>query len=119
MRDEMVMVREHSPGFELPAVVPRDRKQAAVQHAEPVRPTEVMGLRVGAGSNEERAIRRKLMDGCVRPGSFWCGHEGTVSSGPGKVQLRGSICWPSGTAVEDYRSPRRFATVEGGGKGPP
>src|SRR6266496_5682775 len=116
MRDEMVMVGENSPGFELPAEVACDRKEAAVQHAEPVRPTEVMDLRVGAGSNEERAIRRKLMDGCVRPGSLRLRHGETLSRWRPHTQYWARV---SGRpkAVEDYRSPRRFATVEGAVKG--
>src|SRR5437667_4379586 len=111
MRDEMVMVGENSPGFELPAVVPRDRKQAAMQHAEPVRPTEVMGLFVGAGGDEERAARRELMRGRMRPRSIRLGHGETLSRWRPHTQYWVRV---SGRpkAVGDYSSPSRFAMIE-------
>src|SRR6266699_984797 len=115
MRDEMVMVGENSPGFELPAEVACDRKEAAVQHTEPVRATEVMCLFVGAGGDEERAARRELMRRRMRPRSIRLGHGETLSRWPPHTQYWARV---SGRpkAVEDYRSPRRFATIKATGK---
>src|SRR6266487_3825738 len=111
MRDEMVMVGENSPGFELPAEVACDCKEAAVQHTEPLRATEVMCLFVGAGGDEEGAARRKLMDGRVRPRSIRLGHGETLSRWRPHTQYWVRV---SGRpkAVEDYRSPRRFARFQ-------
>src|SRR5438876_11869950 len=115
MRDEMVMVGENSPGFELPAEVACDRKEAAVQHTEPVRATEVMCLFVGAGGDEERAARRELMRRRMRPRSIRLGHGETLSRWRPHTQYWARV---SGRpkAVEDYRTPRRFATIKAAGK---
>src|SRR6266700_4599091 len=115
MRDEMVMVGENSPGSELPHEIACDRKEAAVQHTEPVRATEVMCLFVGAGGDEERAARRELMRRRMRPRSIRLGHGETLSRWPPHTQYWARV---SGRpkAVEDYRSPRRFATIKAAGK---
>src|SRR6266567_2205043 len=115
MRDEMVMVGENSPGFELPAEIACDRKEAAVQHTEPVRATEVMCLFVGAGGDEERAARRELMRRRMRPRSIRLGHGETLSRWRPHTQYWARV---SGRpkAVEDYRTPRRFATIKAAGK---
>src|SRR5881397_3051834 len=117
MRDEMVMVGENSPGFELPAEVACDRKEAAVQHTEPVRATEVMCLFVGAGGDEERAARRELMRRRMRPRSIRLGHGETLSRWRPHTQYWARVSGGP-KAVEDYRSPRRFA-LNGAAEFPP
>jgi hypothetical protein len=79
MRDEMVMVGENSPGFELPAEVACDREQAAMQHPQAICTAEMMGLEIGASGDEVRATRRELMRRRMRPRSIRLGHGETLS----------------------------------------
>ena len=115
MRDEMVMVGENSLGFELLVEVACDCKEVVVQHMEPVCATEVMCLFVGAGGDEERAARRKLMRRRMRPRSIRLGHGETLSRWRPHTQYWARV---SGRpkAVEDYRSPKCFATIKATGK---
>ena len=159
----MVVVGENRPGFELLAVIARDREQASMQYPEAVCAAEVMYLEIGAGGNEERAARGELVSGSMRPRCLRLGHGGTVSADTSGSQLPKSgrglpqsktlrdqsgrwevrqvlecasplALWPRawdettgetlfsassrsrGKAVEGYRSPRRFATLEAAGK---
>jgi len=102
MRDEVVMIREHSPCFEVPAVIACDGEQTAVQHAQTIRAAEVMRLLVCAGGYEVSALVGKLMCGCVRPLGLWLGHGSKVFKRTERVES-------DVKAAEDCRSPRRFA----------
>jgi hypothetical protein len=48
MRNEMIVVGEDRPGFELPSEFAGNGEQASVQHGQPVRSAKVMLLAIRA-----------------------------------------------------------------------
>ncbi len=93
--DEMAVVREHHPCFELPSEITGQFQQAAMQNRQPFTAAEVVLLEIRACSAEIGTRCRKLMEGCV---------------GPGRLVLAG-IRWLSlSSVVHDGGSIKKAAT---------
>src|SRR5205823_10118888 len=50
--DEVIMVREHGPSFELPAKVARYREETTMKHAQSFCTPKVVGFEIGSGRDE-------------------------------------------------------------------
>jgi len=109
MRDEMVVVRENGPSFQLPAKITRHCQQTTMQHPQAARATEVMSPLIGAGGNEVSSTHRKLMRGCVRPRRAGLWHGERISQSHARVE-------PNEKAGEDWRSPKASAPSDSFGE---
>jgi hypothetical protein len=109
VRDEMVMVRENGPSFQLPAEIARNGQQTAMQYPQAVRATEVMSPLIGAGGNEVSSTHRKLMRGCVRPRRAGLWHAESMTKAHARVES-------NERAAEDCRSPKAGAPSDTFGK---
>ena len=85
--DEVVVVGEHRPRFELPAKISGDGEQAAMQHAQAFLAAKMVRLLVGAGGEKVGAARAELMRGRVGPRRAWLGHGGRIGGTLGVRQL--------------------------------
>jgi len=86
VRDEMVVIGENRPCFELPAKVAGHGEESTMQNTNASCATEVVRLEVGAGGDEIRACRGKQVRWGMRPRRFRLGHGGTVVVSPGTSQ---------------------------------
>ena len=77
--NEVIVVREHGPSFELPAEVASHGEQTAMQNCQAICTAKVMCLQVSAGGDEVRAALGELMQRGVRPRSPRCWHAWRVA----------------------------------------
>ncbi len=80
LRDEVVVIGEHGPRFEIPIEIARHREQAAMKNGEPFAAAKMMLFEISASGDEVGRTLRKLVGGCVRPGGFGRRHDGRMTS---------------------------------------
>src|SRR5687767_4641819 len=88
MRYEMVMVREHRPGFQGPFELLTNREQAAVKNYQALSATEMMLPEIGPNRYEVGALLGQTMQRRMWPGRVGRNHHGRMmcSSAESKPQ---------------------------------
>jgi hypothetical protein len=96
MGDEVVMVGEDGPGFQMPAEIGGEFEQAALEDIEALWGVEEVGFLVSAGGDEVGAGGAETVGGGVRP-AWACGRVGhgflfNGVDGGGQMQKRVDEC---------------------------
>src|SRR5258708_17626567 len=76
--DEVVVIGEHRPRFQLPAEISRHREQPAMKNAQARRAPEAMSFQIRAGREEVAAAHAELMRRCMAPRRALFGHVRAV-----------------------------------------
>ncbi len=89
--NEMIVIGEHRPSFQLPAVFLRQLEQPSLKDRQPVGTAEVMSFEVGGGRNEVDTRLGELMCRGVRPRVSRLDHGEKVADWM-DLGKRGSVC---------------------------
>ena len=113
--DEMVVVGEHRPGFQLPGEVSSDGEQAPMKDPEAFLAPEVVGFEISAGRDEISAPGAELMQRRVRPrwgavehGSRVAGRAADGEGEIGKRQRTAAVQDAGATSSPVREGPRGF-----------
>src|ERR1035441_5791875 len=105
--DKMVMIREHRPCLQLPAILFRHGQQATLQNLKSFCAAKMVRLLISRSGHKISSAPGKLVRRRMRPSRLWFSHEMTMVRA--WLEVKSIFYGARRKAAEGCRSPRRFA----------